>query len=141
MRSSSRRPLLPDTNVLVYETVEDSPHHVEAAELIDSAREVLIIPIVLHEYMWVMIRKLRVPASFVAAKISEYLEDPRTRYIAEPLSVINKALGLLEKGYMQPRELNDAIILTSAIQYNAVLATFDQRLRRKAKQLGVPVKP
>ena len=42
---------------------------------------------------------------------------------------------------MQPRELNDAIILASAIQHNAVLATFDQRLRRKAKQLGVAVKP
>ena len=141
MRSSSRKPLLPDTNVLVYETVEDSSHHIEAAELIDSAGEILVVPIVLHEYMWVMIRKLGVPAGFVAAKISEYLGDPRTRYVAEPLGVINKALGLLEKGYMQPRELNDAIILATAIQYNAVLATFDQRLRRKAKQLGVPVKP
>jgi len=114
---------------------------VEPADLIDSARDVLIIPIVLHEYMWVMVRKLRVPASFVAAKINEYLEDSRTRYVAEPLGVINKAPGLLEKGYMQPRELNDAIILATAIQHNAVLATFDQRLRRKAKQLGVPVRP
>ena len=67
--------------------------------------------------------------------------DPRTRYVAEPLGVINKALGLLEKEYMEPRGLNDAILLTSAIQYNAVLATFDQRLRRKAKQVGVAVKP
>ena len=88
-----------------------------------------------------MIRKLHVPASFVAAKISEYLEDPRTRYVTEPLAVINKALGLLEKGYIQPRELNNAIILMTAIQHSAVLATFDQRLRRKAKQLGVPIKP
>ena len=76
-----------------------------------------------------MIRKLRVPASFVAAKISEYLEDPRTRYATEPLGVINRALGLLEKGYMQPRELNDATILATAIQHNAVLAT----LRPKTK--------
>ncbi len=43
MRSSSRKPLLPDTNVLVYETVEDSPHHVEATELIDSAKEILVV--------------------------------------------------------------------------------------------------
>jgi len=106
LRKPSRRPLLPDTNVLVYETIEDSPHHVEATELIDSARELLVTPIVLHEYTWVMIRKLHVPASFVAAKISEYLEDPRTKYVTEPLAVINKALGLLEKGYIQPRELN-----------------------------------
>ena len=83
--------------------------------------------------MWVMIRKLRVPASFVAAKISEYLEDPRTRYIAEPLGVINRALGLLEKGYMQPRELNDATILATAIQYNAVLATLRSETKAQSQ--------
>ena len=32
----------------------------EAADLIDSAREILVVPIVLHEYMLVTIRKLRV---------------------------------------------------------------------------------
>ena len=51
MRSSSRRPLLPDTNVLVYETIEDSPHHIEATEIIDSAKEILVTPIVLHADM------------------------------------------------------------------------------------------
>ena len=35
--------LLLDTNVLVYDTVEDSEHHGEATEIIDRAKEVYIL--------------------------------------------------------------------------------------------------
>ncbi|MEM1947114.1 MAG: PIN domain-containing protein [Candidatus Caldarchaeum sp.] len=43
--------LLPDTNVLVYDTVEDSMHHDKAVKIIDAAGELAIPPIVIHEYV------------------------------------------------------------------------------------------
>ncbi len=133
--------LLPDTNVLVYETVEDSPHHTTAARIVDEAREIILLPIVLHEYIWVMVKKLGVDPWIVAEKIREYLSDRRVRYAPEPPSVLVSALRMLREMGLAPREVNDLIILAAARQYGAVLATFDEKLRRVAQRLGVRVVP
>jgi len=140
-RSSSTKPLLPDTNVLVYETVEDSPHHGEAVDLMDSAGEIILQSIVLHEYIWVMVRKLGVPPGFVVQKLQEYLGDPRARYLVEPPTVLYQALRLLEEHSASPREVNDYIVLSTAMYHNAVLATFDEKLGKLARRLGVETAP
>jgi len=41
-----------DTNVLIYDLVEDSEFHKEAEELLDSLEEWLITSIVVHELVW-----------------------------------------------------------------------------------------
>jgi predicted nucleic acid-binding protein len=139
--SSSTRLLLPDTNVLVYETVEDSPHHAEAASLIDSSERILLPSIVLHEYVWVMLRKLGVPADFLSEKIAEYLDSPKTLYIPEPPEVVSQALKLIASENISAREVNDVIIALTAKHYRATLATYDEKLRKLAERLGVDVKP
>ena len=55
--------LLPDTNVLIYDTVEDGEHHDQASEIIVRAKQIFIPPIVVHEYVCVMLRLLRYPLS------------------------------------------------------------------------------
>ncbi|ABM81186.1 conserved archaeal protein [Hyperthermus butylicus DSM 5456] len=135
------KPLLPDTNVLVYETVEDSPHHEEAANIIDAAAKIILPSIVVHEYIWVMVKKLGVPPGFVTRKLQEYLEDPRTRYLAEPPTALYQALRLLEEHSASPREVNDYIILATAMYHGTVLATFDEKLRKLAQKLGVETTP
>ncbi len=140
LKSSLKR-LLPDTNVLVYETVEDSPHHSEAVELIDSADEIVLPAIVVHEYVWVMVKKLGVKPSLVAEKLREYLEDPRTMYVAEPPTVLYQALRLIEEHDTSPRELNDYIILSTATHYDAILASFDEKLKKIAEKIGVATLP
>ena len=139
-RSSLRR-LLPDTNVLVYETVEDSPHHEIAVNLIDAAGEIILPSIVVHEYTWVMVRKLGVDPLFVAEKLREYLEDPRVIYTVEPLEVLRAALRLLAERRANPSNLNDYVILETARYYNASLATFDEKLKSLAKTLGLQTLP
>ena len=139
-RSSSTR-LLPDTNVLVYETIEDSPHHEAAVNLIDSAGELIIPSIVIHEYVWVMVKKLGVDPLFVAEKLREYLEDPRVVYVAEPLEVLRVALRLLAERNSSPRNLNDYIILETARYYKAGLATFDEKLKSLARRRGIKTLP
>ncbi|MDK2372423.1 MAG: PIN domain-containing protein [Candidatus Korarchaeota archaeon] len=133
------RPLLPDTNVLVYETIEDSTHHEEATEIMESANAIIIPAIVLHEYLWVMIRRLQVPLDFMVDKIDEYLSDRRVSYVIEPPSAVIDALEQLRGS--SARNLNDFLILSTALRYDAVLATFDRELRKFAESLGVEVAP
>ncbi|MCD6243785.1 MAG: PIN domain-containing protein [Candidatus Korarchaeota archaeon] len=133
------KPLLPDTNVLVYETVEDSPNHEKASEIFDSARSIILPSIVLHEYLWVMIKRLQVPLDFMIGKIDEYFSDRRIRYVAEPPDAVLDSLELLKTGSV--RNLNDYLILSTAVRYDAVLATFDGELVRMAENLGVEVVP
>ncbi len=138
-RSTSARPLLPDTNVLVYETVEDSPRHTEAVRLLDEAERIILPSLVVHEYTWVMTRGLGVDPRFVAEKLGEYLGDPRVSYVAEPPEALRAALRLLAEHRRAARMLNDYIIMVTAKLLGARLATFDSRLARAAKSLGVDV--
>ncbi|MCS6768851.1 MAG: PIN domain-containing protein, partial [Candidatus Caldarchaeum sp.] len=59
--------LLPDTNVLVYDTFEDSSRHHEAVKIIDDAQEMAIPAIIIHEFIWVML-KYSVQPSTITAK-------------------------------------------------------------------------
>ena len=132
--------LLPDTNVLVYETVEDSARHLEACRLLDGARHVLLPSIVLHEYAWVML-KLGADPEFVSAKVEEYLRDPRMRYFAEPSTAYREASRMLIEDGAISREFNDYLILAVARMEEAVLATYDRRLKKAASKRGVRVLP
>jgi len=132
--------LLVDTNVLVYDTVEDSRHHELAKKIIDSAKELWLPSIVIHEYIWVML-KLGVHPEFLTMKIQEYLGDRRTVYIAENPKVLYNALKFLEENRVNIREINDFIILFSAKHYNLALATFDRKLKENALSIGVSVIP
>ncbi len=133
--------LLLDTNVLVYDTIEDSEYHNMAMRIIDTAKELFIPSIVIYEYIWVMLKLARVSPSFVSLKIREYLEDPRTTCILEPMGALINALKMLERGEQNIREINDYIILATALHYNLILATFDKKLRRIAIKKGLKVIP
>ncbi len=133
--------LLLDTNVLIYDTIEDSEYHSLAMKIIDEAKELFIPSIVVHEYIWVMLKLIQVPPSFVSQKIHEYLEDPRTTYLLEPIGVLVNALKMLEEDKQNIKEINDYIILAVALRYNLVLATFDKRLKKVALKRGLKVIP
>lgn len=115
--------LLPDTNVLIYDTIEDSEYHNEAAKIINEAKEIIIPSIVIHEYIWAMFKIVQVSPSFVMLKVREYLEDPRTIYILEPIETLVDALKMLEVDRESVKEVNDYIILATALHHNLTLAT------------------
>lgn len=123
--------LLPDTNLLVYDTVENSENHNDAAKIIDEAEKIIVPSIVIHEYIWVMLRVVQAPLSFIAFKVCEYLEDPRVIYMLETADVIVGALKMLEENKEDSREINDYIILAMALRQKSTLATFDQKLRKR----------
>ncbi len=133
--------LLPDTNVLIYDTVEDSEHHDEAAKVVDEAKEIFIPSIVVHEYLWAMLKIVQAAPSFVALKVREYLEDPRTTYMLEPMDAITEALRMLEADRESVKEINDYVILATALHYDLTLATFDRKLKKRALRRGLRTVP
>jgi len=131
--------LLVDTNVLVYDTVEDSGYHDRARRIIDEADEVAVPSIVLYEYIWVMYKLARVAPEFISLKIEEYFEDPRIIFLPDQLRFIHSALRMLKEDNASLREINDYIILASTLHYNLALATFDKKLIKRALKRGVKV--
>ncbi|MDW8074113.1 MAG: PIN domain-containing protein, partial [Nitrososphaerota archaeon] len=107
---------------------------------IDDAQEMAIPAIIIHEFIWVML-KYSVQPSTITAKIREYLEDPRTRYIDEPVEALAHALKMLENDKAELKNVNDYIILSLAKRFNVVLATFDTELKKIAATKGVAVVP
>jgi len=132
--------LLLDTNVLVYDTVEDSEYHDEAVKVIDSAGEILIPPIVVHEYIWVML-KFSVDPDVIVIKIHEYLEDMRAKYLHESLRIIDHAFKMLKEDHASTRGINDYIILSLALNNKIDIATFDKGLKKIASKRRINTVP
>ncbi|MEM0440061.1 MAG: hypothetical protein QW463_00455 [Candidatus Caldarchaeum sp.] len=77
----------------------------------------------------------------ISVKIHEYLEDPRTKYLVEPLVAVDDALRMMEEDKAPVKEVNDYIILSLALRHGLTLATFDIELRKRAAARKVSVIP
>ncbi|MDW8033841.1 MAG: PIN domain-containing protein [Nitrososphaerota archaeon] len=134
--------LLLDTNILVFDTIEDAEKHEDAAKLIDEAEVFYIPSIVIHEFIWIMLRRIGADPDFVRRKITEYLEeDPRSRYILEDPLVIENALKALKKDGRTPVFVNDYIIMITASNLGLALATYDKELAEIAQAYNVKTIP
>lgn len=133
--------VLPDTNVLVYDTVEDSEHHTIAMNMIERAGSIILPSIVIHEYVWVMLKAISVSPEIVATKVNEYANDPRSRYLLEGADTIAYALRMLHDHGANASKINDYIILAVALKSKAVLATFDTELKAHAIEKGLDTLP
>ncbi len=129
--------LLPDTNLLIYEMIEDAPYHEEAVKIYESANEIFIPSIVLHEFLWVTIKKLGIDKDIIVSKLEEYEMDWRIKFVEIPVKVYKEALRGLENA----SEVNDMIILFAAKFFDCTLGTFDEKLRKKAQKYKVKVVP
>ncbi len=129
-----------DTNVLIYDTFEDSIHHREAARLIDTLRKWVIPLIVVYEYVWFM-KGMGVSVETVLRKVEEYTEPKRSLIIWESMDILRKALTRLLREDLSLSRFNDKVILTVAKEMELPLVTFDLKLRSQAEKIGVTVYP
>ncbi len=129
-----------DTNVLVYDTFEDSVFHREAKQLLDDLEKWVIPTMVVHEYVWVL-KSLKVEAKDVLYKVEEYLDHHKTKLVSESRKHVLSALRNVVEGGISLSRYNDEVILSVATEMGAALATFDERLRKRAKLRGVRVIP
>lgn len=130
------KPAVIDTNVLVFDSFEDSEHYEEAASLLNDLQRWIIPGIVIHEYVWVL-KGLDLPLSFLRSKVREYLLNEKTSFSPTNIGNINYALKNMEK----ITEYNDLLILSTALRDDQYLASFDEKLRSRAETLGLETLP
>lgn len=121
-----------DTNVLIFDTFEDSEFHIEAMKLLDSLKRWILPFIVFHEYVWFM-KGEKLDLSFSREKVTEYLTHAKTNPV--PIQVDDILFSI--QRIKEYRDYNDFLILSAAKRMGHVLLTFDERLKKYANQHGV----
>ncbi len=129
-----------DTNVLVYDTFEDSLYHEAAARLLDSLDRWLVPLIVIYEYVWVL-KGLNVESVHVKEKLLEYLTEEKCSLVREGADEVRWAISTVVEEGLSVARFNDKVVLSIAIRRNAPLATFDAKLRNQARRLGIQAVP
>jgi uncharacterized protein len=121
-----------DTNVLVFDTYEDSELHEEARRKLEEADRWVLPGIVVHEYVWAL-RGLKAGLAFARDKAEEYLLSDRATFSAETRDDILFAT----RETSSFSRYNDYLIISHAKRLGAPLLTFDAALLRDAKKVGV----
>ena len=123
-----------DTNVLIFDTFEDSEHHADARERLDTTDEWYLPSIVFHEYFWFM-RAKGVSLDFTKAKMNEYIYHEKTKFLPTIMDDIIFAM----KEITDVKDYNDLVILSHAKRLNLALLTYDSTLKKKALKKQVKV--
>jgi len=126
-----------DTNVFIYSLVEDSQLHREAKELLFSLEKWLVPSIVFYELFW-FFRDQDLKTEDIEPLILQILEDKRCKVIGDNGEFLRRALELNRD--LSPTRFNDMIILAVAEKYKG-LATYDRKLRSKAREMKIKVIP
>ncbi|WP_054840543.1 PIN domain-containing protein [Thermococcus sp. JCM 11816] len=130
-----------DTNVFLYAAVEEMPpRHRKAFELLHSppSLEKWIVPtIVIYEVVW-NFRKLGFSSEEARELVEQIVEDERTKLVDDRRYLI-KAFETLQS--LSLTHYNDSVLLTIATEVGGVLATYDKKLRKRAKKLGIKLLP
>jgi len=129
-----------DTNVLIFDAVEDSIYHNQAEGLLERLKTWLIPTIVLLEFIYVL-SKHGIKANIIKELLLQYIEDPRARIIVVNANHILSGLDIIISEDKSLTHINDKAILQTAIKLKAPISTFDRKLRNQAKKHGVVVLP
>lgn len=121
-----------DTNILIFDTFEDSEFHAEARKLLDSLERWILPSIVFHEYVWFM-KGEKLDLGFSQEKVTEYLTHAKTTPVPTQVDDILFSIERIE----EYRDYNDFLILSAAKRMGHPLLTFDERLKRHANRHGV----
>lgn len=120
-----------DTNVLIFDTFEDSEFHVEASNGLDSIEKWYLPDIVFHEFIW-FFKSEDYQLSRARLKIEEYLTHEKSAFsqcTADDVRFASKVGNY--------SDYNDFIILSIAKRLEFPIFTFDGQLRNKARKYGV----
>ena len=123
-----------DTNVLIFDTFADSEFHLQAASTLDSMERWSLPGIVFHELIWFFkVRKIEL--SRARTKVEEYMANEKASFSPCTADDIRFAMTRM-KEYSQ---YNDLIVLSTAKRLGLPLFTFDEELKKSAKENSVRV--
>ena len=121
-----------DTNVLVFDTYEDSELHEQARKKLEEAEGWVLPGIVIHEYIWAL-RGLKARLAFTRDKVEEYLLSQKASFSSDSQDDILFAT----REASSFSRYNDYLVLSHAKRLEARLLTFDVDLKRDAQRVGV----
>jgi predicted nucleic acid-binding protein len=127
-----------DTNVLIYDTIENSPHHDSARELIDESEGPIINSLSIVELGFVLPR-YGIDNESVRMKIEELLHSDYFTVSWLSGKIMEKVSAFMVENKLSFRDFNDWIIAYDAFSRNVPLVTFDKVLHNKCKKLGIQV--
>ena len=127
-----------DTNILIYETIEDSMYHKEVVEKLKDLESLYIPTNILIEFILVM-KKLKLENQIIMRKILEILEDPSITLINIAKMDFKESLRIIIRENRDMKEINDKIILALAKRKNLPIYTYDRQLKQQARKYGVKV--
>jgi len=123
-----------DTNVLIFDTFEDSQFHLQAASTLDSLERWTLPDIVFHELIW-FFKARKIELSRARTKVEEYVANEKASFSPCVADDIRFAVTRMED-YAQ---YNDLIVLSTAKRLGLALFTFDEELKKSAKDNSVRV--
>ncbi|WP_338602965.1 PIN domain-containing protein [Sulfolobus tengchongensis] len=127
-----------DTNVLIFDYVENSEFHKEAEELLDYLEGWVIPAIVIHEFIWFLKRE---NLDSHIDDVKAYIRNEKSEIVGETPEIILDAISILQQRKLSLSHYNDLIILSHAVKNNLPLATFDEGLKSECKRLKVKTLP
>ena len=129
-----------DTNIIIYDTIEDSMHHQESKELLNDLSGWLMPSIVMYEYIW-FFRELKYNANQVNDLLQGRISHPKCKIVADDITYTQNALNLCISNNFSLSRFNDMVILSVAKKKNFPILTFDNNLRKNAKSLNIELIP
>ena len=130
--------ILVDTNVLVYDAIENSPHHDNASNLIDKSDDPLINSLSIIELGFVLPR-YGLDNESVRMKLEELLHSDYFTVSWLSSGMLEGTSTFIAENGLTFRDFNDWIIAFDAHSRNIPIVTFDKTLSKKCKNLGVKV--
>ena len=130
--------VLVDTNVLVYDTIENSPHQDSASEFIDESEDPIINSLSIVELGFVLPR-YGIDNESVRMKTEELLNSDYFTVSWLSGKMMEKVSSFMVENKLSFRDFNDWIIAYDAYSRKVPLATFDKILQKKCKKLGIQV--
>ena len=123
-----------DTNVLVYETVEDSLYHEEATKKMGELKMVHLPTNVLIEFILLM-KRLGLSEGFIAKKVLRILEGENVKLVDITSSDFKESLSLIAREGTSVKRINDKMILALARRKGLPILTYDKQLKQQAGEL------
>jgi predicted nucleic acid-binding protein len=131
---SVRTAAIIDTNVLVFDTFEDSEYHSEAISGLDAISTWYIPSIVFHELIW-FFKAEKVQLSKANVKVEEYLTNEKSMFISCSADDVRFACSEMTNY----KSYKDLIILSAARRLGVKLFAFDESLKKIASRKGVRI--
>lgn len=119
-----------DTNVLIYDFLENSPFHKASRELLNSLDKIILLPNILVEFILVSLR-LKIDENIIRNKVEEILKNSILVRIKK-----EDVIGAIN---LNIKEVNDALLVIVAKRLDLPIISYDEDVIKACKNLGIKI--